>query len=82
MPGRKSRSVRKSAVAVAIGKVLYAERKGRGLTQEQFAELVDFSKNYVGNIERGEYEVSLTALHRIAEALEVSASELLKNAGY
>ena len=82
MPGRRSPSARKSPLAVAIGKVLYAQRNERGLTQEQFAELVDLSKNYIGTIERGEYEVSISALHRISRSLETSASALLKQAGY
>ena len=82
MPGRKSPSVRKSPLAVAIGKVLYAQRQERGLTQEDFAELVNLSKNYIGNIERGEYEVSLSTLSRIGKVLDIPASALIKLAGY
>jgi DNA-binding XRE family transcriptional regulator len=82
MPGRKLPSTKKSPLAVAIGKILYAQRTERGLTQEKFAELVDLSKNYIGNIERGEYEVSISALHRISQSLGTSPSALLKRAGY
>ena len=82
MPGRKSPSVRKKPLAVAIGKILHAERQKRGLTQESFAELVDLSKNYIGNIERGDYEVSISTLNHIGKVLGISASGLLKRAGY
>ena len=82
MPRRKSPSVKKSKIAVAVGKQVYAQRKVLGLTQEQFAELVNLSKNYVGNIERGEYEVSLSALDQIGHALGSKASTILEHAGF
>ena len=52
------------------------------MTQEAFAELVNLSKNYIGNIERGEYEVSIATLDRIGRVLGIPASVLLKSAGY
>ena len=82
MPGRKSPSAKKSQVAIAVGKQVYAHRRALGLTQERFAELVDLSKNYVGNIERGEYEMSLSVLDRIGKALGIRASKLLESAGF
>ena len=82
MPGRKSPSTKKSQVAIAVGRQVFAHRKALGLTQEQFAELVDLSKNYIGNVERGEYELSLSTLDRIGKALGIRASKLLENAGY
>ena len=82
MPRRRSPAVKKSPLAVAIGKVLYAQREKRGMTQEAFAELVNLSKNYIGNIERGEYEVSIATLDRIGRVLGIPASVLLKSAGY
>ena len=65
-----------------VGKMLRAEREKTGLSQEEFSELVSLSKNYIGNIERGEYEVSLSVLLRIARALKRSASDLLAESGY
>ena len=52
------------------------------LSQEQFAELVDLSKNYIGNLERGEHEVTITTLDKIAKALGKKASSLIKEAGF
>ena len=83
MPGRKSiRSRTKSSVASAIGKVLRARREELDISQEQFAERVSLSKNYIGNIERGEYEVAISVLDRIASALRTKASEIIREAGY
>jgi len=67
---------------VALGHVLRARREALNITQEQFAERVDLSKNYIGNIERGEYEVAISTLHKIAVTLKTKASELVREAGY
>ena len=77
-----SRKRAKSLVAIAIGEVLRNKRQALDISQEQFAELVSLSKNYVGNIERGEYEVAISALDRIATALRTKASEIIREAGY
>ena len=82
MPGSKSQRRRKSPVAVALGQVLRAKREGMKVTQERFAETVDLSKNYIGNIERGEYEVAISTLQKIATALKTKASDLVREAGY
>ena len=83
MPGRKPiRRHNKSPVALAIGKVVRARREAMNVSQEQFAEKVSLSKNYVGNIERGEYEVAISALNRIAAALKTKASAIICEAGF
>ena len=79
---RSSRNKAKSPVAVTIGKVVRAKREELDVSQEQFAERVSLSKNYIGNIERGEYEVAISALDRIASALRTKASEIIREAGY
>ncbi len=80
MPRRSPYRSSRSKAAVAMGKVLRTRRKALGLTQEQFAELVNLSKNYVGNMERGEYEVSISTLSQIGEAIGIRASKLLEEA--
>jgi transcriptional regulator with XRE-family HTH domain len=82
MPRRKSSLVKKSEIAIAVGKQIFAHRKMLGLTQERFAELVGLSKNYIGNLERGEYEISISRLEQIGRALGTNASSLLRNAGF
>jgi len=51
-------------------------RKARDLTQEALAFACALDRSYLGAIERGEKNVSLINIHRIAEALGVGAGEL------
>ena len=53
-------------------------RKAKGLSQEQLAERTGLHRTYIGGIERGERNVSLINIVRLANALEVSPSDLLQ----
>jgi transcriptional regulator with XRE-family HTH domain len=64
---------------VILGAAIREERKRAGLSQEKLAERADLHPNYVGRVERGEEHVSLAALRRIARALKVRLSELVKD---
>lgn len=59
-----------------FGKHLLAIRRDRGLTQEQFAELVGISVDFLSLIERGLNAPSFETLERIADRLDVSVSFL------
>ena len=48
-------------------------------SQEKLAEKADLHHNYIGDIERGEENVSVDALMRIAAALKVRLSDLVQN---
>ena len=45
-------------------------------------ELADVHRNYVGKIERGEQNITITNLCRFAEVFDCRLSELLADAGY
>jgi transcriptional regulator with XRE-family HTH domain len=60
----------------AFGARLRALRKARKLSQEGVALKAGLDRSYVGQIERGEANLSLVNIHRIAEALGVAAGEL------
>lgn len=53
-----------------VGLQIRSVRKARGLTQEELAEKADLSYKYIGELERGQVNVSLDSLQRIADALE------------
>ncbi len=54
-------------------------RHERGLSQEQFANLCGLDRTYIASIERGKRNVSLDNLEKIANAFELSLSELFKD---
>lgn len=53
-------------------------RKRKGWSQEQFALECDLDRTYIGGIERGERNVSLINIEKIAIALEIKPKELLE----
>lgn len=52
---------------------------GKGLTQEVLSEKAELHSNYFGRVERGEEDVSLNALRRIAKALGLRVRDLVKD---
>lgn len=52
-------------------------REERGLSQESFAEELGFHRTYIGGLERGERNLSLRAVERLATILSVSPLDLL-----
>ena len=65
-------------ISAKIGLKIVLERTKRKLSQEKLAELSDLSKTALGAIERGTSSPSIDTLDRIASALEIELSELVK----
>ena len=65
-------------ISAKIGLKIVLERTKRKLSQEKLAELSDLSKTALGSIERGTSSPSIDTLDRIATALEMELSELVK----
>ena len=61
----------------SIGARVRHHRKQNGLSQEELAEQAETSRIHISNIERGEVAPSLEMLLSIANALNVSADDLL-----
>ncbi|MBP2110493.1 transcriptional regulator with XRE-family HTH domain [Paenibacillus silagei] len=64
-----------------VGARIRALRKERGLSQEALGEIGRFHFSYIGQIERGEKNVSLLNLHKIAESLKVNVIQLFAYQG-
>ncbi|HEY4947354.1 MAG TPA: helix-turn-helix transcriptional regulator [Acidimicrobiales bacterium] len=62
---------------LSFGINLRNQRKARHLSQEAFADLLGVHRTYIGGLERGERNVTLRTVERLAERLHVCASDLL-----
>ena len=60
-----------------VGANLRAYRLARGLSQEEFAEVLGVHRTYIGGIERGERNLSLQSIERYAARLRIAPLQLL-----
>jgi transcriptional regulator with XRE-family HTH domain len=61
-----------------LGENIRTFRRSLKWSQEKLAEKSDLHHNYIGDIERGEENVSIDTLMRIATALKVGLGDLVK----
>jgi transcriptional regulator with XRE-family HTH domain len=64
-------------VTIAFGERLRAVRLAQGLSQEQLAEKAELHRTYVSSAERGQRNVSLQNIIRLARALDVPPGDLV-----
>lgn len=60
-----------------FGNKVRSVRKERGWSQEELADACELDRTYIGGIERGERNVSLMNIAKIAQALGVKAYSLI-----
>ncbi len=53
-------------------------RQAKCLSQEELADRAGLHRTYVGSVERGERNISIDNIERLANALEIDIIELLK----
>jgi transcriptional regulator with XRE-family HTH domain len=63
-----------------VGENLRAYRKARNLSQETFADVMGFHRTYMGSIERGEENLTLKAVERMAAKIGIETKTLLLEA--
>ncbi len=67
----------KSTLLKKFGKNLKIERIKQDLTQEQLAEIMHVSQNYIANIECGHANMSLGKILELANYLKIDINDLL-----
>lgn len=67
---------------VALGEAIRRVRVETEVSQEKLALDAGLDRSYMGGIERGEHNVAIVNLTKIAAALGVKPSELLDRSGY
>ncbi|VWB24484.1 DNA-binding protein [Burkholderia lata] len=74
-------SHRQDPVLVALGQTIRRIRKERDMSQEQLALSADVDMSYLGRVERGDNNVAVLRLKRIADALGITMTALMTEAG-
>lgn len=64
-----------------FGKAVRTYRQRLAISQEELAHRSGLDRSYIGQVERGETNISLLNLVRIAGALEVGPDRLVKDIG-
>jgi len=62
----------------AVGARIRELRTARGWSQETFADICEIHRSHMGEIERGEVDVSISTLDKIGKGLDMTVSNLLK----
>lgn len=72
---------RQDPALVALGEAIRRIRLSKDISQEKLALLAEVDRSYVGRVERGDNNVAVLTLSRLAGALDISISELMQEAG-
>lgn len=67
---------RKNSVLRKFGAAVRRCRRIAGLTQEEFADMCELDRSYVGGVERGERNLTLLNIIKICDTLKVNPSEI------
>jgi len=62
----------------ALGSAIRQVREDRSLSQERLAELAGLHRTYISSVEQGRRNVSIENIHKIANALGVSMTEIVQ----
>ncbi len=69
----------KTAITVLVGSRIKSLRSSQGISQAVMAEAAGISPKYIGEVERGEANISIELIGRLAMALNVPMSAILEN---
>ncbi len=66
-------------IKIKFGKNLKRLRSVKGISQEKLSFLADLDRTYIPSIEKGERNVSITVVEKLANALNIEIAELFKD---
>ena len=69
---------KRTPIQVAFGKAVRKFRNQKGIAQEKLAALAGINRGYMGEVERGERNLALQNMAKIAVALGVKLSQLIR----
>ena len=65
-------------IRIRIGRAIRQKRTKLGVSQEAFADMCQLDRTYIGGIERGERNVALVNIEKIAKTLRLTIAELFR----
>jgi len=68
------------SLSIKLGRTIRQLRKGAGYSQEAFADHVGVHRTYMGTVERGETNMTIENVDRIARGLGLTAGQLVLRA--
>ena len=73
--------MREEVALAHFGQKVQAIRNEQKISQEKLAELSELDRKYISSVERGQRNISILNIIKIADALGVKASSLLEELG-
>lgn len=61
-----------------IGKNLRKYRQIKSITQEELSKICNLHRNYIGSVEKGERNISIKSLEKIAQGINIKIEKLLE----
>jgi ribosome-binding protein aMBF1 (putative translation factor) len=74
----KNKRIKGNTLLEAVCKTVHERREVLGISQEELAHRAGLHRTYISDIERGARNPSLKTLSRLADALEISTSDLIR----
>ena len=78
---KPSKQAGTASALASFGQAVRTVRLKQGISQEALADLAGVDRSYMGGIERGEHNLTVMNLLRIADQLGIKPSELFERAG-
>lgn len=78
MPNLSSK--RQDPALIALGSAIRRIRLSKDISQEKLALMAEVDRSYVGRVERGDNNVAILTLLKLAEAMDISLAKLMHEA--